>query len=90
MRGLDQKEAGLPSDRQLDQLFQMISRSQQGFRDLVDSFDDILLALSLDGEIRAANRSFTELLGKPFQKIIGRSLTELVEDEGVGDGSKNP
>jgi PAS domain S-box-containing protein len=88
VRGLDQKEAGLPSDRQLDQLFQMISRSQQGFRDLIDSFDDILLALSLDGEIRAANRSFTELLGKPFQKIIGRSLTELVEDEGLGDGSK--
>src|SRR5271165_3383696 len=38
VRGLDQKEAGLPSDRQLDQLFQMISRSQQGFRDLIDSF----------------------------------------------------
>ncbi len=63
VRGLDQKEAGLPSDHQLDQLFHMISRSQQGFRDLIDSFDDILLALSLDGEIRAANRSFSELLG---------------------------
>src|SRR5208283_4093960 len=67
VRGLDQKEAGLPSDRQLDQLFQMISRSQQGFRDLIDSFDDILLALSLDGEIRAVNRSFTDLLDRPFQ-----------------------
>jgi PAS domain S-box-containing protein len=88
VRGLDQKEAGLPSDRQLDQLFQMISRSQQGFRDLIDSFDDILLALSLDGEIRAANRSLSELLDRPFQKIIGRSLSELVEDEGAGDGSK--
>jgi PAS domain S-box-containing protein len=88
VRGLDQKEAGLPSDRQLDQLFQMISKSQQGFRDLIDSFDDILLALSLDGEIRAANRSFSELLDRPFQKVIGRSLAELVEDEGAGDGSK--
>ena len=45
VRGLDQKDAALPSDRQLDQLFEMISRSQQGFRDLIDSFDDILLAL---------------------------------------------
>ena len=88
VRGLDQKEAGLPSDRQLDQLFQMISRSQQGFRDLIDSFDDILLALSLDGEIRAANRSFSELLDRPFQKIIGRSLSDLVEDESAGDGSQ--
>jgi PAS domain S-box-containing protein len=81
LRGLDQKEAGLPSDRQLDQLFQMISKSQQGFRDLIDSFDDVLLALSLDGEIRAANRSFAELVGKPFQSIIGRSLGELIEEE---------
>src|SRR5207344_2119546 len=37
IRGLDQKDAGLPSDRQLDQLFAMISKSQQGFRDLIDS-----------------------------------------------------
>jgi PAS domain S-box-containing protein len=88
VRGLDQKEAGLPSDRQLDQLFQMISRSQQGFRDLIDSFDDILLALSLDGEIRAANRSFADLLDRPFQKIIGRSLSDLLEHEGAGDGSQ--
>ena len=80
IRGLDQKDAGLPSDRQLDQLFAMISKSQQGFRDLIDSFDDHLLALSLDGEIRAANRSFSDLLGLPFQKIIGRQLTEFVED----------
>jgi PAS domain S-box-containing protein len=84
VRGLDQKEAGLPSDQQLDQLFQMISKSQQGFRDLIDSFDDILLALSLDGDIRAANRSFSDLLGKPFQKIIGRPLMEFVEDASGG------
>jgi PAS domain S-box-containing protein len=84
VRGLDEKEGGLPSDRQLDQLFHMISKSQQGFRDLIDSFDDLLLALSLDGEIRAANRSFSELLDIPFQKIIGRSLMELVEDDSGG------
>lgn len=80
LRGLDQKDATLPSDRQLDQLFDMISKSQQGFRDLIDSFDDHLLALSLDGDIRAANRSFADLLGVPFQKIIGRPLTEFIED----------
>ena len=82
VRGLDQKDASLPSDRQLDQLFEMISKSQQGFRDLIDSFDDHLLALSLDGDIRAANRSFSDFLGLPFQKIIGRSLNEFVEEVG--------
>src|SRR5271165_6406043 len=84
LRGLDQKDSALPSDRQLEQLFEMISKSQQGFRDLIDSFDDLLLALSLDGEIRATNRSFADLLGLPFQKIIGHSLTEFVEDASGG------
>ncbi len=58
----------------------MISKSQQGFRDLIDSFDDVLMALSLEGEIRAVNRSFADMLGQPFQKIIGRSLMDFVED----------
>ena len=80
VRGLDQKESTLPSDRQMEHLFQMISKSQQGFRDLIDSFDDILLALSLDGELRAVNRSFADLIGLPFQHIVGRSILEFVED----------
>src|SRR4029077_16899381 len=87
VRGLDQKEAGLPSDRQLDQLFTMISRSQQGFRDLIDSFDDVLLALSLDGQVRAANRSFSDLVGVPFPQIIGNPLTDFLQ-EGSGEGSE--
>jgi PAS domain S-box-containing protein len=80
LRGLDQNADSLPSDRQMEQLFEMISKSQQGFRDLIDSFDDVLMALSLEGDIRAVNRSFADMLGEPFQKIIGRSLTDFVED----------
>jgi PAS domain S-box-containing protein len=81
MRGMDHRDsAALPSDQQLQQLFSMISKSQQGFRDLIDSFDDILLALSLDGEIRAVNRSFSDLVARPFQEIIGCHLAEFFED----------
>src|SRR5882672_7683009 len=80
VRGLDKKDAALPSDNQLQQLFGMISRSQQGFRDLIDSFDDILLAMDLEGEIRAVNRSFADLVGRPFQEIIGCRLGEFFED----------
>src|SRR6266481_1861718 len=85
MRGLEQHEVVAPSDRQLDQLFEIISRSQQGYRDLIDSFDDVLLALSLDGQIRAVNRSFSDLVATPFQQIIGRPLSEFVQD-GSGEG----
>ncbi|HET7106391.1 MAG TPA: PAS domain S-box protein [Candidatus Acidoferrum sp.] len=80
VRGLDKKDAVLPSDNQLQQLFGMISKSQQGFRDLIDSFDDILLAMDLEGEIRAVNRSFADLVGRPFQEIIGCRLSEFFED----------
>jgi PAS domain S-box-containing protein len=81
VRGLDQKDSAPPSDRTLAHLFEMISKSQQGFRDLIDSFDDILLALSLDGEIRSANRSFADFVGRSFQEIIGVPLRQLVSDE---------
>ncbi|HTQ60428.1 MAG TPA: PAS domain S-box protein [Candidatus Solibacter sp.] len=87
VRGLEQHDAAPPSDRQMDQLFAVISRSQQGYRDLIDSFDDILVALSLEGEIRAVNRSFADLVGATYQQIIGRPLTEFLE-EGGGEGAE--
>src|SRR5258708_3773711 len=87
MHGLEQRDAEPPSDKQLDQLFDIISRSQQGYRDLIDSFDDVLLAISLDGQIRAVNRSFSDLVDTPFQQIIARPLTDFVQ-ESNGDGER--
>jgi PAS domain S-box-containing protein len=82
IRGLEQHETRLPSEQQLDQLFEMIQRSQQGYRDLIDAFDDILFAINLQGEIRAANRSFADLLGVSFQQVIGARLDDFIEDPG--------
>src|SRR5262249_52272647 len=45
IRGIEQRHAGPPSDQQLDRLFSVIERSQQGYRDLIDSFDDVLVAI---------------------------------------------
>ncbi|HKV25009.1 MAG TPA: PAS domain S-box protein [Candidatus Acidoferrum sp.] len=87
VRGLEHHEAAPPSDRQMEQLFAVISRSQQGYRDLIDSFDDILIALSLEGEIRAVNRSFADLVGATYQQIIGRPVTDFLE-EGSGEGAE--
>src|ERR1700720_1551771 len=87
VRGIEQRESVPPNEKQLDQLFDVISRSQQGYRDLIDSFDDILLAVSLDGQIRAANRSFADLVGAAFPQIIGHPLSEFVE-EATGDGGE--
>ena len=81
VQGLDHGASAPPNDQQLEQLFQMISKSQQGFRDLIDSFDDVLLALSLEGDIRACNRSFADFVGLPFQEIIGLPITHFLSDE---------
>jgi len=79
LRGLEERDAEPPSDKQLDQLFDIVSRSQQGYRDLIDSFDDILMAVSIDGRIRAVNSMFCDLVETPFQEIIGRPLAEFVQ-----------
>jgi len=73
-----------PSASQVEQLFKIVQRSQRGYRDLIDTFEDVLLSLSLDGEIVAANRSFAQLLGRSFKELVGRRLDEFVE---VADGS---
>jgi PAS domain S-box-containing protein len=82
VRGIEQRDKNPEADKQLEQLFSMISRSQQGYRDLIDSFDDILIALSLEGEVRAANRRFSELTGLSFQQIIGKKLAEFLDETG--------
>jgi PAS domain S-box-containing protein len=87
MRGMEHRDETPPSEKQIDQLFSLISKSQQGYRDLIDSFDDVLLAVSLDGQIRAANRSFSDLVGAPFQEIVGRPLADFVQ-ESSGDGER--
>jgi len=85
VRGIEQRAATPPSEHQLDKLFSVIERSQQGYRDLIDSFDDVLIAITLEGEIRAANRSFADLVGSSFQEIVGHRLSEFIEDGG-GEG----
>ena len=87
MRGLEQRDEAAPSEKHLGQLFEIISHSQQGYRELIDSFDDVLLALTLDGQIRAANRSFADLVDSPFQEIIGKPITDFLQEGGDGSDS---
>ena len=67
------------ADAQVEKLFEIVQRSQRGFRDLIDTFDDVLLSLSLEGEILATNRSFADLLGRPFHQVVGHRIDEFLE-----------
>lgn len=68
-----------PAAGHVEKLFQIVERSQRGYRDLIDTFDDVLLSLSLQGEILATNRSFASLLGRSFGEIAGRQISEFLE-----------
>jgi two-component system NtrC family sensor kinase len=75
-----QERAATPTNEQLDQLGELIARSQRSFKELIDSFDDIAFAASLDGKIKTVNRRITELLGIPYSDLIGHRLDEFLEE----------
>ena len=75
-----QDRVGLaPSEEQLDQLSQVILRSQRSFKELIDSFDDIACAVSLDGTFRTVNRRVTDLLQVQYAQIVGHKFDEFCE-----------
>jgi PAS domain S-box-containing protein len=74
-----QNQAGVtPSEEQLDQLSQLIMRSQRNFKELIDSLDDVALAISLDGTLRTVNRRTAEILDVPYAQLVGRKLEEFL------------
>ncbi len=81
LKNLQDRAGVMPSDEQLDQLTQMIARSQRNFKELIDSLEDIALAISLDGTMRTVNQSVTEVLGVPYSEIVGHKLTEFLSND---------
>jgi PAS domain S-box-containing protein len=75
-----QEKTSSPTEDQLDQLGQLISKSQRSFKELIDSFDDIAFATSLDGTVRTVNRKVVELLGVSYASVVGRKFSEFVEE----------
>src|SRR5579862_5565915 len=79
VRGIEQRTEPGQNTEQLDQLFSLISRSQQGYRDLIDTFEDLLFSITNDGRILTVNRSFADLLGLSFADVVGRRLDEFFD-----------
>ena len=79
VRGMQQAAAAPATEYQLEQLAQVIQKSQRGFRDLIDSIEDVALGISLDGTIRAANRACANLLQQSFPDFVGHRLDEFLD-----------
>src|SRR5256714_8305847 len=83
--GLEKRGGMAPSEEQLDQLSQVLARSQRSFKELIDAFDDVAFAASLDGTIRTVNRSVTQLLGIPYSAVVGCKLDEFMHEPRRGE-----
>src|SRR5712671_1268960 len=80
LQDLQQRVGVAPSEEQLDQLNEVIARSQRSFKELIDSFEDAACAVSLDGTLRTVNKSVSELAGLPYTAIVGQKFFDLLEE----------
>ncbi len=80
LQDLQEHVGATPSEQQLDQLNQMIARSQRSFKELIDSFEDAACAVSLDGTLRTVNKSVADLVGQPYTSIIGHKFFDFIEE----------
>jgi PAS domain S-box-containing protein len=78
LAGMQGQQSALSSEVETQKLLQTVIASREGFRDLIDSFNASVFTVSLDGKIRAANRSFIDVFGLTFQEVIGEDLTSLI------------
>ncbi|HLX83513.1 MAG TPA: PAS domain S-box protein [Terriglobales bacterium] len=78
LKGFQDRGGATPSEEQLDQLSQLIVRSQRNFKELIDSLDEVALAISLDGTLRTVNRRTAELLSMPYADLVGHKLEDFL------------
>src|SRR5437867_13236567 len=85
LQNLQERAGATPSEEQLDQLSQVILRSQRSFKELIDSFDDLAFAVSLDGTLRTVNRRVTQLLRLSYSEIVGHKADEFILEPKLND-----
>ncbi|HEX5423793.1 MAG TPA: PAS domain S-box protein [Candidatus Acidoferrales bacterium] len=82
-------QSGEPgSEAALQKLIDVVSRSQQSYRDLIDHLDQAVFTLSPGGEILVANRHLSEILGVPFSEFIGRSFVDFIDSPSLDQARK--
>lgn len=70
---------GEKSHDDIEHLVDIIRKSQRGFRELVDSFEDVVLAIGMDGTIQASNRTFADLLGRGFSDFVFHPAADFID-----------
>ena len=77
------------SEGQFQKLVEVISRSQHGYRDLIDNLDQAVFTISPEGEVHVANRYLVEMLGVTFQDLIGHNLAEFLDSPTITEAKQH-
>jgi PAS domain S-box-containing protein len=89
LRGFRARATNTLTEKQAEQLLQVLSHSQHGYRDLIDSFDHAVFTLSLDGRIRLLNRRFAEILGVAPSEVVNHFLEEYLSEPACDEATQN-
>ena len=89
LHGLQERVGVAPSEEQLDQLSQVILRSQRNFKELIDSSDDPACAASLDGTLRTVNKRITEITGVTYTELIGHKIYDFIDEPRQAEVERN-
>jgi PAS domain S-box-containing protein len=84
LQDLQEHVGAAPSEAQLDQLSDVIARSNRSFKELIDSFEDAACAVSLDGTLRTVNKSVSDLVGLPYPEIVGKKFFDFIDEPNRG------
>ena len=63
-------------------LYGEVRESSEKFWDLFENSRDILFTIDMHGDITSTNKSTERLLGKPKTELIGKSVYDILLDEG--------
>jgi two-component system NtrC family sensor kinase len=63
-------------------LYGEVKESSEKFWDLFENSRDILFTVNMNGELTAANKATERFLGKPQTELIGKSIFDVMTDEG--------
>jgi PAS domain S-box-containing protein len=85
LRQLHEAASAPPTEAQFEKLLHIVSRSQHGYRDLIDNLDHAVFTLTPAGHFQVANRYLAQVLGRPFQELIGHPFEEFIAEPARAD-----
>lgn len=89
VRGMQQSNAAAPQDDQFTRLLEAISNSQRNYRQMIDSLEDIVMSVSVDGTVQTLNRAATQLLGQSFHELYEHKLGDFLLEPGEAEAQRH-